>query len=51
MPKEMYLKNSFNGKFEFSETVIGLNEIWYYGDEYRVKELQLNFITTSSKKL
>jgi hypothetical protein len=50
MPKEMYLKNSFNGKFEFSETAIGLNEIWYYGDEYRVKELQLNFITTSGKK-
>jgi hypothetical protein len=43
--KEVHFEDSYNGEFEISEAAIGLNEIWYYGDEFTIKELKLNFIS------
>ncbi|MEO1436238.1 MAG: hypothetical protein AAFV80_11930, partial [Bacteroidota bacterium] len=45
MPIEVLNQITYKGEFEFDETAIGLNEIWFKGDEYEVKELKLNFLS------
>jgi len=40
MPKEVASQTDYKDEFKFNETALGLNEIWFEGDEYEVKELK-----------